>query len=71
MTDTSISPAAARMRLYRERRRNKLRCVTIELRDSEIGALVRHGLLKPEARSRPNEIVRALYGFLDRTLGRG
>jgi hypothetical protein len=57
------------MRLYRARRRRGLRCVTIELRKNEISALVRHGLLQPEARSRPRDIVKALYAFLDRTLG--
>ena len=73
MTGTSspeISASAERMRLHRERRRNGLRCVRIELRDAEISALVRQGLLKPETRSRPDAIVRALYGFLDRTLSR-
>ena len=63
MTATSspdISAAAARMRLHRNRLRQGLRCVTVELRDNEISALVRQGLLKPEARSRPVEIVRAM-----------
>jgi hypothetical protein len=58
------------MRLYRARRRYGLRCVTIELREREISALVRHGLLRPEARSRPADIVKALYAFFDFTLGR-
>ena len=58
------------MRRHRERRRSGLRCVTIELRKSEINALVRYGLLKPEARASRGEIVKALYEFFDRTLGR-
>jgi hypothetical protein len=66
----NISPAAERMRRHRDRRRQRLRCVTVELRESEITALVRFGLLQPEARSRPGDIVRALYAFLDQTLGR-
>jgi hypothetical protein len=71
VTDSpNISAAAERMRLHRDRRRNGRRCVTIELRETEISALVRHGLLQPEARSRPADIVRALYAFLDRTLAR-
>jgi hypothetical protein len=65
-----MSSAAQRMRRHRERRRNRLRCVTVELRESEIIALVRRGLLHPGARSVPGEIVRALYVFFDRTLGR-
>jgi hypothetical protein len=32
-------PAAERMRRHRERRKNKLRCLTIEIRESEIEAL--------------------------------
>jgi hypothetical protein len=58
------------MRLHRDRRRNGLRWVMIELRESEIRALVRHGLLQPEARASRGEIVKALYEFFDRTLGR-
>jgi hypothetical protein len=70
MITGSLSPAAGRMRRHRERRRQRLRCVTVELRESEISALVRCGLLHPDARTVPSEIVRALYDFLDRTLGR-
>jgi hypothetical protein len=66
----SISGAAQRMRRHRERRRHRLRCVSVELRETEISALVRRGLLHPDARSEPSEIVRALYDYLDRTLGR-
>jgi hypothetical protein len=58
------------MRRHRERRLQRLRCVTIELREREISALVRRGLLHPDARFVPSEIIRALYDFLDRTLGR-
>jgi hypothetical protein len=63
------SPAAERMRLHRERRRNGMRCLTIELRETEIDALMRKGLLKPEMRNDPNAIYEALYAFLDGTLG--
>ena len=42
---TNISPAAQRMRLHRERRRQRLRCVTVELREAEITALIRRGHL--------------------------
>lgn len=67
---TNISPAAQRMRLHRERRRQRLRCVTVELREAEITALIRRGHLQPEARSSQSAIVRALHQFLDGTLGR-
>jgi hypothetical protein len=66
----AISGAAQRMRRHRERRRHRLRCVTVELRESEISALVRRGFLRPDGRSAPREILGALYNFLDSTLGR-
>jgi hypothetical protein len=62
------SPAAERMRRHRERRRDGLRCVMIELRETEIDALIRKELLKPETRNDPSAIIDALYAFLDRTL---
>ena len=36
---TASSAAALRMRRHRERRRDGLRCMTIELRETEIDAL--------------------------------
>ncbi len=57
------------MRRHRERRRDGLRCLTIELRDTEITALVRKGLLKEDARYDHRAVKSAFYGFLDRTLG--
>ena len=63
------SAAAERMRLHRERRRKGLRCVTIELRATEIDTLIRRGLLKAEARNNPSAICGALYAYLDRSLG--
>jgi hypothetical protein len=65
----SVNPAAERMRLHRERRRRGLRCVTIELRETEIEALVRMGLLRVEARENYRAVCDALYEHFDRTLG--
>ena len=65
-----LSPAAERMRLHRERRRNGMRSLWIELRVTEIDALVMIGLLKVETRHDPNAIREALYEYLDQTLGR-
>jgi len=62
------SAAAERMRAHRQRRRDGLRCLTVELRDSEIDALIRKQLLKSERRNDLSAIVDALYVFLDRTL---
>ena len=64
----AISAAALRMRRHRERRRDGLRCVTIELRETEITALIRKGLLKEDMRSNLRAVKTAFYGFLDRTL---
>jgi hypothetical protein len=62
------STAAERMRWHRERRRNGLRCVTLEIRDREIDALARRGFLKADARNDPYAIEMALYEFLEHTL---
>ena len=63
------SAAAKRMRLHRERRSKGLRCLTIELRETEVDVLIRKGLLKPETRNNPKAVRGALYEFFDRTLG--
>ena len=62
------SPAAERMRLHRERRRDGLRCLTIELRETEIDALIRKGMLKTDARNDRDAILNALYAHLEHTL---
>jgi hypothetical protein len=62
------SPAAERMRRHRERRQEGLRCVTIEVRETEIDVLVRMGLLRAEMRHEINAIIEALYAHFDRTL---
>jgi hypothetical protein len=62
------STAAERMRLHRERRRLGLRCVTIELRATEIDALIKKGLLAAENRHDYDSVQAALYAFLDRAL---
>jgi hypothetical protein len=69
-SDPRRSPAAERMRLHRERRRNGMRPLWIELRVKEIDALVMIGLLKVETRNDLNAIREALYEYLDQTLGR-
>jgi hypothetical protein len=65
---TVPSSAALRMRRHRERRRNGMRCMTIELRETEVTALIRKGLLTDDARNEIRAIRNALYRFLDRTL---
>ena len=51
------SSAAERMRLHRERRRNGMRSLWVELRVTEIDALVRTGLLKVETKRNPRSLV--------------
>jgi len=62
------SKAAERMRRHRERQRDGLRCLTIELRAAEIAELVTRGFLRPEMQNEQAAVRDALYAFLDRTL---
>jgi hypothetical protein len=62
------SPAADRMRLHRERKKNGMRCLMIELRETEIDALIRKGFLKIDTRNDSSAIVDALYAWLEREL---
>ena len=68
MIPTSPTPAAERMRRHRERRREGLRCLWVELHETELDALVRKGLLKPQSRHDENAIADALYAYLESTL---
>jgi len=65
-----LSPGAQRMRHYRERRRRGLRCVTIQVRHSEVDALVTRRLLAPEECANRGALRQAIHRFLDMTLGR-
>ena len=72
MTDgspLSTSGAAVRMRRHRQRRRDGLRCLNVELRETEIDALIQKGFLNNVMRNDPGTIMDALYAFLDSTLG--
>ena len=64
----SRSAAAERMKLHRERKKKGMRCLTIELRETEIDALIRNGFLKADTRNDAEAIIDALYAFLDREL---
>ena len=57
------SPAAERMRLHRQRRRLGLRCIVVELRETEIDELVRRGLLTEDARNDRVALRQALYAI--------
>jgi hypothetical protein len=62
------SAAAERMRRHRERRREGLRCLTIQLRETEIDTLIRNSFLNREMRNNQFAIRDALHSFLDETL---
>lgn len=62
--------AAARMQRSRDRLAKEMRCYRLELRDEEIAALVRRGLLSPDGRTDRAAVIKTMYAFLDRTLGR-
>jgi hypothetical protein len=72
MTETgtapTITPGAVRMRRTRERRRDGLRCLCIELRETEIDALADRGLLKPDARNDRKALLKAVYDFFEQQL---
>jgi hypothetical protein len=57
------------MRRFRDRRRHGLRCLTIELRETEIDALIRKRLLNSETRNDPGAICDAIYVHFEQTLG--
>jgi hypothetical protein len=74
--DETTQPVAAqtsrsavdRMRAHRERRRLGLRCLTVQLRETEIDVLISKGLLKPEARNDTRAIIQAVHHHFDKTL---
>jgi hypothetical protein len=68
MTNNARTPAAQRMRLHRDRRRRGLRCLMIQLRETDVDALIRGGLLEQETRNDKHAVLKALYGHFNRTL---
>ena len=60
--------AAERMRRTRARRRDGMRFVGIDVRDSEVSALVRRGLLAEAERDDPGAIAEAVCELLDLVL---
>jgi hypothetical protein len=60
--------SAPRMNLLRARRKRKLRCLTIEIREGEIDAMVRRQHLRSGDRTSARAIRDALYLFFDRPL---
>ena len=69
-TKIARTRAAERMRRSRQRRRDGLRSFRLDLRNDEIESLVRRGLLLAAEKTNRNAIIKAMYAFLDHTLGR-
>jgi hypothetical protein len=63
--EARITAGALRMRVSRQRRREGRRCVTLDVRETEVNRLVTLGLLRAADRDDPNEVLLALYRFLD------
>jgi hypothetical protein len=68
VTEPAFSTGAERMRRHRARRRQGVRCVTTELHDLEIDALIRKGWLKAETCNDLAALVEALHGHLGYSL---
>lgn len=71
MAETPIAEpmtSAERMRLTRERRKNRLTIVKLDIKASEIDKLVERGLLAAADRNDPAAIAKAFYGLFEQTL---
>jgi hypothetical protein len=64
-----LTAGALRMRATRRRRKEGLRCITIELRETEVDQLVANGLLNAAEREKENAVLLALYTVLDGAFG--
>jgi hypothetical protein len=60
-----LSSGAQRMRRYRERRRRGLSCIKVQLRRSEVEALIARGLVQPAEREDRSALAAALHRWLD------
>jgi hypothetical protein len=60
-----LSASAERMRRFRERRRRGLFCVKVQLRRSEVDALIASGFLEQTERQDRTELATALHRYLD------
>ena len=69
-TERRISPAAERMRRSRQRQRQGLACLIVEVKTDEVDEMVRRKLIREEDRHDRNSVLLGLYRHLDQTLGR-
>jgi hypothetical protein len=67
--DNVVTPAMSpreRARAFRRRRRERLRVLSVEVREEEVDALVSAGLLRADQSKDRYSILAALYTVLDR-----
>jgi hypothetical protein len=67
---TAVTPATLRVRRYRERRREGLGLLTLEMPETAIEAAIIRGLLKPEESTQAWSVIDGVYRTLlsDRAL---
>jgi hypothetical protein len=63
---STLSPNAEPMRRHRQRHRDGMRCLQLEIRETD--ELIRRKLLKEETRNDKQAIIDALYEFLENSL---
>jgi hypothetical protein len=68
MENLSTNAGAERMRRHRQRRRDGMRCLHLEIRDTEIDELIRRKFLKQEMRDDKQSLLNAIYAFLEESL---
>ena len=63
-TPADSRSSAARTRRHRERRRQGTRCITVDVNESEVGALVARGYLAEETRGEHAAIKAAIESVI-------
>jgi hypothetical protein len=56
-----VRPSTLRVRLHRERRRERLRLLTLEMPESAIHAAIAWGFLKPEGTTQAWSVIESVY----------
>ena len=70
LADPPVSHAVLRMRRCRARRREGLRLVQVQLRETEVDALIESRWLDERSRNDPNAVIDALHRLFDRVFSR-
>ena len=61
---SSVTPSTLRVRRYRERRREHLRLLTVEIPEPVIEDAIARGLLKPEESAQAWAVIGSVYAAL-------